>query len=86
MRLRVRDDGKGIAPAVRSGQEPPKGHFGLHGMEERAVVIGGELAVWSEVDVGTEVELRVPANKAYTKGRKGSWLSRTFAAKAGDRP
>ena len=34
-RLRVRDDGKGIDPAVLSGQGR-EGHFGLPGMRERA--------------------------------------------------
>ena len=45
-------------------------------MRERATLAGGKLAVWSEVDAGTEVELRVPASAAYEKTRKGRWLSR----------
>jgi DNA-binding CsgD family transcriptional regulator len=32
-----------------------EGHYGLHGMRERATLIGGKLTVWSEVDAGTEV-------------------------------
>ena len=40
------------------------------GCRERATVIGGKLTVWSEVDAGTEVELRVPANVAYATGPK----------------
>jgi signal transduction histidine kinase/ligand-binding sensor domain-containing protein len=65
-RLRVRDDGKGIDPVVlaRQGVE---GHFGLRGLRERAALIGGKLAVWSEVGAGTEVELRLPAKIVYTK-------------------
>src|SRR5208337_823551 len=59
-RLRVRDDGKGIDPAVLSGHGPG-GHFGLPGLRERGKLIGGELAIWSEVGAGTEIELRVPA-------------------------
>jgi len=51
-------------------------------MRERATLIGAKLTVWSEVDAGTEVELRVPAGVAYATARKGSWLSRTFAANA----
>jgi signal transduction histidine kinase len=79
--LRVRDDGKGIDAAVlaRQGSE---GHFGLHGMRERATVIGGEVTVWSEVDAGTEVELCVPASKAYAAARRRSWFSRGSSAKA----
>ena len=59
-RLRVRDDGKGIDAAVLSAQGR-EGHYGLPGMRERATLIGGKLTVWSEVDAGTEVELRLPA-------------------------
>jgi hypothetical protein len=55
---------------------------GLRGMRERATLIQGKLAVWSEVDEGTEVELRVPASAAYTTDRKHSWLLRKLAPKA----
>ncbi len=80
-RLRVRDDGKGIDPAVVSspGNE---GHYGLRGMKERAALIQGKFTVWSEVGAGTEVELRIPANIAFTTNERNSWLSRKFAAKA----
>jgi nitrate/nitrite-specific signal transduction histidine kinase len=59
-----------------------EGHFGLRGMRERATLIQGKLAVWSEVDEGTEVELLVPATVAYATDRKPSWLLRKFARKA----
>jgi len=78
-RLRVRDDGKGIDPAVSSGQGR-EGHFGLHGMRERATLIGGKLTVWSAVNTGSEVELRVPGSTAYATERS-SWFSRKFARK-----
>ena len=80
-RLRVRDDGKGIDPAVLSRQGS-EGHYGLRGMRERATLTGGKLTVWSEVDAGTEVELRVPATTVYATARRRSWLSRNFAGKA----
>jgi len=74
-RLRVRDDGKGIDPAILSSRGS-EGHFGLPGMKERATLIGGKLAVWSELDAGTEVELRVPAGTAYATAQRRSWFSR----------
>ena len=74
-RLRVRDDGKGIDPAILSSRGS-EGHFGLLGMKERATLIGGKLAVWSELDAGTEVELRVPAGTAYATAQRRSWFSR----------
>ncbi len=80
-RLRVRDDGKGIDSAVLAGQSG-EGHYGLPGMRERATIMGAKLRIWSEVDAGTEVELRFPASIAYTTGGKSSWFSRVFTAKA----
>jgi ligand-binding sensor domain-containing protein/signal transduction histidine kinase len=79
-RLRVRDDGKGMNAAVLSSHGL-EGHYGLRGMRERATLIQGKLAVWSEVDEGTEVELRVPASAAYTTDRKRSWLLQKFSGK-----
>ena len=80
-RLRVRDDGKGIDPAILSSQGS-EGHFGLPGMKERATLIGGKLVVWSELDAGTEVELRVPAGTVYAAAPQTSWLSRKLTGKA----
>ena len=60
-RLEVRDDGKGIDPAVLADQR--RGHFGLLGMRERAELVGGRLDVWSEVGAGTEIDLTIPAAK-----------------------
>ena len=71
LRLRVRDDGKGIDPAVVSRQGS-KGHYGLAGMRERATIVAAKLTVWSEVDAGTEVELRIPADAAYATSRRSS--------------
>ena len=79
-RLRVRDDGKGIDPKVLANQRL-EGHCGLRGMPERAALIGGKLAVWSEVGAGTEVELRLPARIAYATAARRSWLSRRLASK-----
>jgi signal transduction histidine kinase len=63
-RLRVRDNGKGIAPKL-IGDDGREGHFGLRGMRERAELLDGELTVWSELNSGTEVELSIPAARAY---------------------
>jgi signal transduction histidine kinase len=63
LRLRVRDDGKGVDPKLLdSGRD---GHWGLPGMRERAQQIGAQLDIWSEVGAGTEVELRIPGSIAY---------------------
>jgi signal transduction histidine kinase len=79
-RLRVRDDGKGIDQAIVAAQGV-EGHYGLRGMPERAALIGGTLAVWSEVAAGTEVELRIPASAVYATARRRSWWSRVSASR-----
>jgi len=72
--LRVRDDGRGFDPAS-SANQGREGHYGLPGMRERAKIVGGKLAVWSEVGAGTEVDLQIPAGTAYATAPRGSWLS-----------
>jgi signal transduction histidine kinase len=79
-RLRVRDDGRGIDPGVLGGQEI-EGHFGLRGMRERATLLGGKVAVWSDAGAGTEVELSIPARAVYVTAAARSWWSRLFASK-----
>jgi signal transduction histidine kinase len=66
LRLRVQDNGKGIDPKVLCGGGRA-GHYGLPGMHERAKLVGGKLAVWSELGSGTEAELTIPASVAYLK-------------------
>jgi len=66
-RLRVRDDGRGIDPAIAA--EGRAGHYGVPGMRERAKRIGGKLDVWTKTGAGTEVELSIPGSIAYLKRR-----------------
>jgi signal transduction histidine kinase/ligand-binding sensor domain-containing protein len=77
LRLRVRDDGKGMAPQVPV-EQGTSGHFGLPGMHERATLVGGRLDIWSDINSGTEVELRVPGVVAYAtpSAPRRFWLSR----------
>src|SRR5580693_67966 len=66
LRLRIRDDGKGIDQKIMAEGERA-GHWGLPGARERATRIGARLDFWSEAGAGTEVELTVPASMAYAK-------------------
>jgi two-component system sensor histidine kinase UhpB len=53
--LRVRDDGHGF-----NGAQPRsngRAHLGLSGMRERALLVGGELAIFSQPGSGTTIEL-----------------------------
>lgn len=58
LRLEVVDDGRGLP-----GDPVEPGHYGVRGMRERALVIGGELEVGTGPDGGTRLALRVPGEK-----------------------
>ena len=81
-RLRGSDDGKGIDEETIRRQ--PAGHFGLHGMRERAKIVGGQLEVRSRIDSGTEVELSVPRAIAYGKTGRRSWLTKVLSGHSRD--
>jgi signal transduction histidine kinase len=62
-RLEIHDNGRGIdGRLLQSGKI---GHFGLMGMQERALSLGGTLNITSEPDHGTTISLRVPASAVY---------------------
>ncbi|WP_372018145.1 sensor histidine kinase [Pseudoxanthomonas sp. 10H] len=80
MRLRVVDDGRGIdAQTLERGGRA--GHWGMHGMRERAGRIGARLRVWSRPGAGTEVDLRIAAGSAYRpclRASRWAWLRAIF--------
>jgi two-component system sensor histidine kinase UhpB len=53
--LRISDDGRGLPERMSSSRNT----LGLSGMRERALLIGGDLRLWSTGGQGTRVELRV---------------------------
>ena len=55
--LRIADDGQGLPKAAAS----TNGHTGLRGMRERALLVGGALAIKRSSQGGVEVRLEVPA-------------------------
>jgi signal transduction histidine kinase len=72
LRLRIGDNGTGIDPAIL-GQNHKAGHWGLSGMRERAKLVGGTLEVWSQVEIGTEIELSIPAASVYAMTPAARW-------------
>jgi signal transduction histidine kinase/ligand-binding sensor domain-containing protein len=67
-RLKIRDDGVGIAPEFLEQGRP--GHYGMTGMRERARQIDAKLSTWSRPGAGTEIELSIPASHAYGRSPK----------------
>jgi two-component system, NarL family, sensor histidine kinase UhpB len=57
--LRIVDDGRGL-----DEDAPLNGHGGIRGMRERALLVGGALAVKRGRTGGLEVRLEVPARDA----------------------
>ena len=57
IRVEVRDDGRGFTVGDAQGVE--QGHFGLHGMRERAERLGGTFAIESTPEGGTTVRATV---------------------------
>ena len=55
--LTVRDDGRGLEPGVVPG-------FGIRGMQERVVGLGGAFAIDSSPEGGTSVRIAIPFNAA----------------------
>ena len=77
-RLGIIDDGRGIDERVIH-REGPEGHFGLHGMRERAEGVGGHLDIWTKRDTGTQLDLSIPASAAYgAVPRRSSWFRLPF--------
>jgi signal transduction histidine kinase/ligand-binding sensor domain-containing protein len=66
LRLRIGDNGTGIDPVILN-RDHKAGHWGLQGMRERAKLVGGTLEVWSQPNVGTEIELSIPAASVYAR-------------------
>jgi signal transduction histidine kinase/ligand-binding sensor domain-containing protein len=74
LKLRVRDDGHGIATSIQEAGGR-SGHFGLAGMRERAQRIGAKLDIWSQDSAGTEIEVSISSVLASSlKNRCLYWL------------
>jgi ligand-binding sensor domain-containing protein/signal transduction histidine kinase len=67
LRVRFRGDGVGIDPTVLA-EGARAGHWGLTGMKERAERLRGHLSMRSKPNVGTEVEVIIPASTAFEPG------------------
>jgi protein-histidine pros-kinase len=63
LRLQISDNGRGgLAPDPSSESRKPGG-FGLLGMEERVLALGGSLRILSREPQGTVIDVRLPAGE-----------------------
>jgi two-component system sensor histidine kinase DegS len=58
--LSVRDDGQGFEAPDLPDALARQGHFGLMGIQERALLYGGQLIIHSTAGEGTRVTVRLP--------------------------
>jgi signal transduction histidine kinase/ligand-binding sensor domain-containing protein len=72
--LKVRDNGHGVDDEVLRSGKP--GHFGLAGMRERALFMGGNLHIGSSPYSGTVVSIVIPGQAIYKYPSRGirAWL------------
>jgi signal transduction histidine kinase len=64
--LQVTDNGKGITEQKSSGEKS----LGILGMRERALLIGGEFTINSEIGKGTTVTVKVPLTSSVIDNRQ----------------
>ncbi|MFN2121932.1 MAG: sensor histidine kinase, partial [Candidatus Promineifilaceae bacterium] len=58
----IRDDGRGFDPQEILDQPYRDDHFGLRGMQERALALGGTCRIYSQPGAGTSIVIDLPAN------------------------
>ncbi len=82
LQLDVHDNGRGIDPIFQ--EVGRTGHFGLTGMRERAMSLGGTLNIVSRANRGATVSLYLPGNAVYLSHpwRPYLWILRMFRSPA----
>lgn len=64
LRLEIRDQGHGFAPATEEEGHPQQGkHLGLEGMRERVALLNGRLWIESQTGKGTSVSVEIPLHE-----------------------
>jgi signal transduction histidine kinase len=58
--LDISDEGRGFDPAVALSRSQNREHFGLHGIQERALAMGGSCEIISQPNVGTRITICLP--------------------------
>jgi PAS domain S-box-containing protein len=59
----LKDNGAGFDPAKVMAREATERGLGLTAMNERALMAGGSLAIWSQKDQGTKITFHIPINR-----------------------
>jgi two-component system nitrate/nitrite sensor histidine kinase NarX len=71
VQMTVHDDGIGFYSDHHPVRQKGKGGFGLLGMRERAISVGGTLKIESTRRAGTKIEVRIPLPSGAKADRHG---------------
>ena len=66
--LVVSDEGRGFDPEIALSRSQNREHFGLRGIKERTIAMGGEFDIASRADAGTRIMINLPINGHYHNG------------------
>ena len=69
--LTVEDNGTGFVPPERPSDLALQGHFGLIGMYERTIRLGGHLSIRSEPGKGTKIVTFLPYGVPHIRDVQG---------------
>jgi signal transduction histidine kinase len=58
--LSIADEGRGFEPEVALSRSQNREHFGLHGIRERALAMGGSCEILSKPNEGTRILIELP--------------------------
>jgi two-component system sensor histidine kinase UhpB len=58
--LSIADEGRGFDPEVALSRSQNREHFGLHGIRERALAMGGSCEIISKPSEGTRILIELP--------------------------
>jgi len=66
--LVVSDEGRGFDPETVLSRSQSREHFGLQGIRERAIAMGGDFEIASQPDAGARIMINLPINGHYRRG------------------
>jgi signal transduction histidine kinase len=63
--ISITDEGRGFDPANALSRSQNREHFGLHGIRERALAMGGSCEILSKPNEGTRILIELPIKGRY---------------------
>lgn len=64
--ISITDEGRGFDPSVALSRSQNREHFGLHGIHERALAMGGSCEILSKPNEGTRILIELPIKGRHT--------------------